>query len=557
MRVYIKNVRNLGFRSRAFLLAILVATASLLNIPISKPVHAAIGSVSMYNFPVTGIGESLGNNITMGPDNNIWYTYSNSATVYPGIGKLTPSGTFTRVGASSGPYNIAQGSDGNLWYSEQYTVGGFAHYRIVNSTTAGTVLGRYNIPNDKPTMSMTLGPDGAVWFTERDGNGIGKITTSGVITEYSVAIGAPVDLTSITAGPDGNLWFTIAGTASYNNGVGKITTSGVTTIYLFPAPRYNLYPQSITAGPDGNLWFTQQTGNKVGKVTTSGVFTTYSVPTANSKPYGITVGSDSALWFTESAGNKIGRITTAGTITEYAISGANGPGYIITGPDAAVWFKYGTAQIGRMATELTGQTISFTSTAPTGATIDSQNYTPTAVATSGLPVAVTVDPSSSSVCSIVSGVVSYQSAGTCTLNANQGGDSDYKPALQVQQSFTVAPVDAESSVALNCPSVASIGDTVTCTITLSNNGPAASENAALTALFPSSLTGASLAGGGTLSGQNITWTVPSLAPGDSITLTLTATASVWGKAKLSAALLQTSPDPDNSNNLTTSTITVH
>merc|ERR1711916_210250 len=55
----------------------------------------------------------------------------------------------------------------------------------------------------------------------------------------------------------------------------------------------------------------------------------------------------------------------------------------------------------------------------------------------GLTVTITVDGTSSSVCSISGGVVTYQKAGTCTLNANQGGDDDYNAATQVQQSFSV------------------------------------------------------------------------------------------------------------------------
>jgi hypothetical protein len=86
------------------------------------------------------------------------------------------------------------------------------------------------------------------------------------------------------------------------------------------------------------------------------------------------------------------------------------------------------------------QTVSFTSTAPTGATIDGATYTPTATATSGLTVAITVDASASAVCAISSGVVSFTGVGTCVLDANQAGNTDYLAAPQVQQSFAVAGV---------------------------------------------------------------------------------------------------------------------
>ena len=66
-----------------------------------------------------------------------------------------------------------------------------------------------------------------MWFTNPGNNSIGRITTSGVVTNYT---SPTIDLTyggSITAGPDGALWFTNLG----NNSIGRITTSGVVTNY--------------------------------------------------------------------------------------------------------------------------------------------------------------------------------------------------------------------------------------------------------------------------------------------------------------------------------------
>src|SRR5450759_3413268 len=83
------------------------------------------------------------------------------------------------------------------------------------------------------------------------------------------------------------------------------------------------------------------------------------------------------------------------------------------------------------------QSISFTSTAPSTATVGGATYTPTATATSGLAVALTIDASASSVCSISGGVVSFSGVGTCTINANQAGDASYTAAPQVQLSFAV------------------------------------------------------------------------------------------------------------------------
>ena len=83
------------------------------------------------------------------------------------------------------------------------------------------------------------------------------------------------------------------------------------------------------------------------------------------------------------------------------------------------------------------QTISFSSTAPTGAVVAGASYTPTATAPSGDAVVFTIDAASASVCSITSGSVTFQAAGTCKVLANQAGNTNWNAATQVFQSFTV------------------------------------------------------------------------------------------------------------------------
>ena len=83
------------------------------------------------------------------------------------------------------------------------------------------------------------------------------------------------------------------------------------------------------------------------------------------------------------------------------------------------------------------QTITFTSTAPASTTVGAADYTPAAFATSGLPVAISLDPSSSGCALSSTGVVSFPAAGTCLIDANQAGNADYLPATQVQQAITV------------------------------------------------------------------------------------------------------------------------
>jgi hypothetical protein len=83
------------------------------------------------------------------------------------------------------------------------------------------------------------------------------------------------------------------------------------------------------------------------------------------------------------------------------------------------------------------QTIAFTSTPPRNAEGGGATYTPVAIATSGLTVAMTIDASATSICSISGGMVSFIATGTCVIDANQAGNGAYNAAPQVQQSVTV------------------------------------------------------------------------------------------------------------------------
>ncbi len=204
--------------------------------------------------------------------------------------------------------------------------------------------------NPEP-MGITAGPDGNLWFTGWDDGTIGRITPSGVVTEFPTPNANTAYPFAITTGSDGNLWFTESGV----NEIGRITPSGVVT--EFPVPTGGSDPTGITTGPDGNVWFTEELGNKIGRITPSGVITEFPVPTAGSQPFWITAGPDGNLWFTEENANQIGRITPSGVITEFNIPSVGGnigpygaePIAITTGPDGDLWFtEYYGGFVGRL-----------------------------------------------------------------------------------------------------------------------------------------------------------------------------------------------------------------
>ena len=88
-------------------------------------------------------------------------------------------------------------------------------------------------------------------------------------------------------------------------------------------------------------------------------------------------------------------------------------------------------------------------------------YTPTATASSGLTVAITIDSSSSSVCSISGGLVTFDAAGSCVIDFNQAGNSNYDAATQVQQTVGVGLDSQTITITSTAPTSPAVGDTYT------------------------------------------------------------------------------------------------
>lgn len=243
----------------------------------------------------------------------------------------------------AGLAEITPGPDGALWFTEDSaskvgrisTSGAITEYPVPNPS---------NIPASGPVF-ITSGPDGAVWFTETGSNTIGRIATTGQVAEYPIPTAQSFP-EGITTGPGGALWFT----EETGNNIGRITTSGKIT--EFPLPRRQavqcgyLCPLDIVAGPDGALWFTESQftvggGNRIGRMTLQGQLTEYVIPTPNSLPDHIIAGTSDDLWFTEDRGRNIGHVTTSGQVSEFPLPGNGNPvraAGLTIGPDKALWF---------------------------------------------------------------------------------------------------------------------------------------------------------------------------------------------------------------------------
>lgn len=117
------------------------------------------------------------------------------------------------------------------------------------------------------------------------------------------------------------------------------------------------------------------------------------------------------------------------------------------------------------------QTIAFTSTAPSGATVGGATYTVTA--TGGLSSSpVLFSSATTGVCTVSGSTVTFVGAGTCTINANQAGDANYNAATQQQQTFSVAPAPVATKFAVSAGASQTAGTSFSVTVTAQTSGGA-------------------------------------------------------------------------------------
>ena len=134
-------------------------------------------------------------------------------------------------------------------------------------------------------------------------------------------------------------------------------------------------------------------------------------------------------------------------------------------------FRFVTSELGNQDIALKGssdgapppspQTITFTSTVPTGAIVGGTYEVAATGGGSGLPVTFSVDSTSNAVCSMIGDSVSFLSPGPCLIHADQAGNSAYEAAPRQTQTILVAPAPlAPQAITFNStpPNPAIVGE---------------------------------------------------------------------------------------------------
>ncbi|MBO2639224.1 tandem-95 repeat protein [Shewanella algae] len=224
-----------------------------------------------------------------------------------------------------------------------------------------------------------------------------------------------------------------------------------------------------------------------------------------------------------------GGFTASGTGSPLTVSGlSNGTDYSFTVSASNTAGTGPASSPSNTVTPKANQSISFNNP---GA--QSFGTTPTLTATASSGLTPVFSSNSTGVCTITTtGTLNFISAGSCSINADQAGDSSYNAAPTVTQSFTVNAVVPGAPM-----SVSAVAADASATVSFS--APASTGGAAI-----SSYTVTSSPGGFTASGGASPLTVSGLSNGTGYSFTVSA-SNIAGTGPASSPSNTVTPEPDN------------
>jgi streptogramin lyase len=260
-----------------------------------------------------------------------------------GVGKVSLStGTIATypLGLNVSPLVLAE-NGGYVWTVDQnVTSKGRYIYRLNEDGSHEKFL----LPNEVAVNSLTAGPDGNLWFcgsyvqNSVTQAAVGNVNPAGVATLYTVP-GTPTPvLTSIASGADGNLWVT----DQRNGAILRVTTSDVVTTFSVGG-----HPLNITDA-DKTMVYSDASVGQLSVITLAGKYTVYPAPkgafpgSIARKGHGIVAYIDTA-----NGAADVGTFDSIdGVYTTEAQAPDSGLRYIFNGPDGNAWYTDASGRVG-------------------------------------------------------------------------------------------------------------------------------------------------------------------------------------------------------------------
>lgn len=197
-----------------------------------------------------------------------------------------------------------------------------------SASAAPAVDGEFAVPGGVGTDNdIVQGPDGNMWVTLQNTNGVAQITPAGVVTPFAL----PNTAFGIAVGPDDNLW------VSTTIGVIKVPPGDPASFTAFNGIGLT-NGRGIVAGPDGKMWVAGD--NKLVSFSPADPEgTDVGTAIAALSPHGMSVGSDGLLWIADGGGRVLSATAApAPVVTPYdiQIDAAGGAQSVAGGPNGQV-----------------------------------------------------------------------------------------------------------------------------------------------------------------------------------------------------------------------------
>ncbi|MGB1776339.1 MAG: hypothetical protein ACPHGV_08385 [Synechococcus sp.] len=208
-----------------------------------------------------------------GPDGYIYFTQQK----HDRVGRISTDGRveYFDMPVGSHPHGIRFDHDGRLYVSFEYL-----DQLVELDRINGAILNTYSVAFDDPDVEGVVGPHGfavdqknRLWYTGKSSDVIGMVDpATGEQEKYTLPTRANFtanfghDIDSKASGPinveldqDGNAWFVCLQTSQ----IGKVSTTGEVSEYTIEglASDGNTRPINIFQGPDGAIWVTVEGDN--------------------------------------------------------------------------------------------------------------------------------------------------------------------------------------------------------------------------------------------------------------------------------------------------------
>ena len=296
------------------------------------------------------------NSLVVIPDGSVWFGEQN----LPGFAHLYANGTLieyawplTYSPSTTSIWGIAEWN-GRVWGSD--ALGN--QIVALDPITAKVSAVKINQLGGFP-YTITVGPDGALWFTELFGSKLGRIDTQCNLKEYALPStfgGTPtqVEFTKSTFG-----YYLDAGNVS--SGRGSLLSFNTSQFSPKPAQgTFMLLAPSSLALVSGGVWVAQHAASNLAYYNMSSrEWTQFPTSPINYQettlPYFV-AANGSLIWFNEHYANRLAKIDTVhGLLTEYSLS--DPPASNITSIGNALTFALGKDKV--WFTELTANQVGY------------------------------------------------------------------------------------------------------------------------------------------------------------------------------------------------------